>query len=108
MGPIAPHIRDLIARYLRALCELGIAPTRVLVFGSQTNGTATEMSDIDLLVVSPDFAALAPPDRLAVLARANGALHAPIAALWATPDELVAASPASFHREILRTGIDIL
>lgn len=31
----------------------GFSPTRIILFGSQARGTATENSDVDLLVVCP-------------------------------------------------------
>jgi len=57
--------------------------------------------------VSPDFERIPPPEHPRLLARANWDLFAPIQALWATPGALDAASPASFLREVLRTGVDV-
>jgi predicted nucleotidyltransferase len=41
--------------YLKAVNENGIRVSFGVIFGSQARGEATEESDIDLLVVSPDF-----------------------------------------------------
>ncbi len=41
--------------YLAAVKKTGISVEFVVVFGSQVNGTCDEWSDIDLLVVSPQF-----------------------------------------------------
>ena len=107
MEPIKPDVRDVIARYVANLRALGVCPTRVLLFGSHARGTAGPYSDIDLLVVSPDFDRIPPPEHPKLLAKANWDLFAPIQTLWTTPAALEAASPASFLREVVRTGVDV-
>ena len=44
-----------VHNFLAAVKDHGIAVDRVVVFGSQAAGRAGEWSDIDLLVVSPQF-----------------------------------------------------
>jgi uncharacterized protein len=44
-----------VRNYLAALISRGITVERVVVFGSQAKGEAHEWSDIDLLVISPQF-----------------------------------------------------
>jgi predicted nucleotidyltransferase len=44
-----------VRNYLAALTSRGITVERVVVFGSQAKGEAHEWSDIDLLVISPQF-----------------------------------------------------
>lgn len=44
-----------VRNYLAALALRGITVERVVVFGSQAKGEAHEWSDIDLLVISPQF-----------------------------------------------------
>ena len=44
-----------IRNYLAELTSRGITVERAVVFGSQANGHADEWSDIDLLVISPQF-----------------------------------------------------
>jgi predicted nucleotidyltransferase len=105
MGPIPPEVAALIAKYILELKVLGVTPSQVILFGAQTQGTATPLSDIDLLVVSPDFERIPPGDHLRVLAQANWRLLAPIQAMPATPAELASAGPLSFLREILRQGV---
>ena len=48
-------VLDTVRRYLDAVRAEGISVERAIVFGSQVKGTATEWSDIDLVVVSPAF-----------------------------------------------------
>jgi len=44
-----------VRKYLRFLQARGLLVSFGVIFGSQAKGTATEDSDIDLLVVSPHF-----------------------------------------------------
>lgn len=106
MGSVPPRVKEIIDRHVAALRREGVDPTRVVLFGSQARGDAHEWSDIDILVVSPAFERLPPPECPKVLARANEELFAPIGVLWATPAEIENASP-SFLREVLRSGIDM-
>lgn len=47
---------DEIASYTRELAEIhGHEVTELIVYGSYADGTQTEDSDIDIIVVSPDF-----------------------------------------------------
>jgi uncharacterized protein len=45
----------IAARYLKAVSKSGISISFGVIFGSYACGGADEMSDIDLLVVSPEF-----------------------------------------------------
>jgi predicted nucleotidyltransferase len=45
----------VVRHYLQALQETGLAVKFGVLFGSWTSGTASPWSDIDLLVVSPQF-----------------------------------------------------
>lgn len=44
-----------VRHYLAALASRGITVERAVVFGSRAKGGADEWSDIDLLVISPQF-----------------------------------------------------
>ena len=44
-----------IQRYLRALHAHGVEARLAILFGSWAHGAATSLSDIDLVVVSPQF-----------------------------------------------------
>ena len=46
---------SIVQQYLRSLQNQGLVVRFGIVFGSQATGTADEWSDIDLLVVSPQF-----------------------------------------------------
>ena len=44
-----------VRRYLRALSQEGIHAKRAVLFGSFARGDATETSDIDVVVIAPEF-----------------------------------------------------
>ena len=44
-----------VKRYLAALPAVGIHPSRAVLFGSFARGKAHEWSDIDLIVIAPEF-----------------------------------------------------
>ncbi len=48
-------IIDKVKRYLAALPSFGIHATRAVLFGSFALGRADEYSDIDLIVIAPEF-----------------------------------------------------
>jgi len=52
---VDPAVVTAVNRYLAALKEAGIAVELAVVFGSQARGEAHAWSDIDLLVVAPQF-----------------------------------------------------
>jgi predicted nucleotidyltransferase len=45
----------IVRRYLSALDGMGIQARRAVLFGSYARGEATEWSDIDLVVIAPQF-----------------------------------------------------
>ena len=49
------EIIDIIKRYLAALPAKGIHPTHAILFGSYARGNFHGWSDIDVLVVAPEF-----------------------------------------------------
>ena len=52
---VEKQILDIVRRYMRALPEFGIHPELAVVFGSFARGNAHRWSDLDLLVVAPEF-----------------------------------------------------
>jgi predicted nucleotidyltransferase len=52
---VAPEIVKAVEGYLRALSGRGIAVRFAVVFGSWAKGRAHKWSDIDLVVVSPQY-----------------------------------------------------
>lgn len=50
-----PAIIATVRRYLAVLPEFGIHPARAVLFGSHVRGDTHEYSDIDLVVIAPEF-----------------------------------------------------
>jgi predicted nucleotidyltransferase len=86
---------------------MGIHVQQVILFGSHARGEAHEDSDIDLLIVSSDFASLPDLEGRRLLSRARLSLWQPIHAYPATSEELEHVEPATFLEEILETGVRV-
>ena len=46
---------DAVRRYLRVLSREGVHAKKAILFGSCARGEANEWSDIDLIVIAPEF-----------------------------------------------------
>ena len=82
------EIEEIIALYKAALIDLGIVPERVILYGSYTSGRPREDSDIDLIVISDNFAHMNLRERLETLGLAAGKVFQPIEAVGYTEEEL--------------------
>ena len=96
---------DAIREYVDELNK-AIKVDKVILFGSQVTGNTHEWSDIDLLVLSHDFANMDFIKRLELLATAKIRGHCDLAieAIGHTPEEYDAANHLTFLGEIKRTG----
>jgi uncharacterized protein len=81
------NVGRTIERFKHALETAGIQVERIILFGSQADGTATESSDIDLIVISPSFADKSYWERIDILSEAIYEVFAPIEATAFTPEE---------------------
>ncbi len=91
-----------IQRFREALEKSGIRQQQVLLYGSQRHGTATEGSDIDLIVISPDWDPLSRRERLELLGVVAARLLLPIQAHGWTPREITDGTISPFWQEILQ------
>jgi predicted nucleotidyltransferase len=107
MGTPRPEITDIIARYCAQLRTLGIRVDQAILFGSHARGEAKDGSDIDVLIVSSDFATLNTRERMERLGTAAARLWQPIEAIACTPAELAQVEPATLLEEILQTGVQV-
>jgi uncharacterized protein len=98
------QVNEIIRKYKNSLATLGIKTEKIVLYGSYAYGRAKEGSDIDLIVVSPDFSDKNIRERLELLGIASVKIMEPIQALGYTPEELVAEDRSSFIREILEYG----
>jgi len=97
----ASELEQIINRYRRELEKMGIRVEKFLLFGSQANGTATEGSDIDLFVVSPDWEQYSQRVRFEMLGIAAARILEPIQARGVTPDEIKNHELSPFWEMIL-------
>jgi hypothetical protein len=83
---------------------MGIRAESVFLFGSHARGEPREGSDIDLVVVSPDFRDKNLLERAEILGVAAARILEPIQALGVTPEEVTARPRAPFLDEVLTRG----
>ncbi len=95
------QLKRIVIRYRTELSILGIHVTEVFVYGSHASSTQHEGSDIDLIVVSPDFARLNTRERLELLGIAAARVLEPIQAYGLTPQEIEQQALTPFWFEIL-------
>lgn len=77
----------IISDFAKALEAESIKPQKIILFGSYSTGTQHEGSDIDLIVISEDFAGKGYWERINVLSAAISTVFEPIEAIAMTPEE---------------------
>ena len=82
------QIKRIVSRYRKELIQSGIRVTATYIFGSYAHGLAHEGSDIDLIIVSPDFNEMNLRERLELLGLAAIRILEPIQAFGLTPEEV--------------------
>ncbi len=96
-------IEAIIYNFADALKQQGLKVDKIILFGSQARGDARVDSDIDLLVVSPDFTKMPFHRRFEVLGAAIARVKEPIEPLACIPEEMQVEklSKASFLYDVL-------
>jgi predicted nucleotidyltransferase len=102
MAQTTPELEAVIQRYISQLEKMKIHIERVMLFGSRADGTAHEDSDIDLIVVSRDWARFNNRERLEMLGIAAGRILEPIEAIGFTPEEIETHQLSSFWEMTLK------
>lgn len=97
-------VKAIVDRYRRML-EKTIRVQRIILYGSYAYGKPHRGSDIDLVVVSPDFTRMHPLERLEFLSLARRTSKDPIEALGYTPAEFKRAKDSILLDEIVERGI---
>lgn len=102
MAEATPQLTDVIQRFCEELRRMGIVCERVLLFGSRAKGAASEGSDIDLFVVSSDWARYNQRERLEMLGVAAARLLEPIQARGVTPEEIATHQLTPLWEQVLQ------
>lgn len=103
MVRIKTEIKQIVREYVNAL-EPTINVERIILYGSYANGRPHRWSDIDLAIVSRDFAKKSVWQRQGILGNALKNSDAMIEALGYSIAEYNHAIPQTFLGEIKRTG----
>ncbi len=80
-------VLNIISRFKQALETKGVGVERIVLFGSYAAGTYREGSDIDVVVISKDFAGKEYWERVDILSDAIYQVFEPIEAIAMTPEE---------------------
>ena len=95
------ELTEIVQRFCQALEKSGIHCQQILLYGSQRSGKAEEGSDVDLIVVSPDWAHYGWRERLELLGIVAARLLEPIQAQGFTPNEIEQGDITPFWQYIL-------
>lgn len=98
----------IIKQYRVKLEEMGILPEEIIVFGSHATGHASESSDLDMLVIAPQFEGMDLWERMSLLGRARAGIARPMEILGITPNEAAGPDLGSFIKhEVLEKGLRV-
>lgn len=97
-----PELKIIVQRFRTELENMGIHCEQILLFGSQATGSAREGSDIDLFVVSPDWARYNDRERFEMLGIAAARILAPVQARGVSPEEIAMHRLPPFWERVLR------
>lgn len=99
-----PQVKKIIQKFKETLVKHGIKSDKIILFGSHAQGTASLYSDIDLVVVSDDFAAMNFKQRCEVLGRAIADIMEPIEPLAYTKEEFNNLPPTNVISSLINNS----
>lgn len=102
MGQTEVGLGAIVSQFAEAL-ERRVRVDQIILFGSRARGDATEDSDIDLLVVSPDFGGSVLADMI-LLRECLPPHDVDVDTLARNPQQIAAAEPDSFLATALEEG----
>lgn len=103
------EVQDTIAQYREKLESMGIRVKKIILYGSHASGTATEHSDLDLVVVSDDLKDLDLWERLCLLGQARMGIWRPMEILGYTEEEYESDQCGTFIRdEVKAKGVEVV
>ena len=99
----AAHAEELVRRAIEYLRQR-VRVDQAVLFGSYARGDADEWSDIDLAVVSPDFARMSHSKLMDLLVEVSLAVDPAVEIRAYTPRDLRESRPTNFLGHILAEG----
>ncbi len=102
MAETTPQLKLIIRRFRAELEEMGIHIERVMLYGSQASESAQDGSDIDLIIISPDFTPFNQRERLEMLGVASARILESVQANGFTPQEIEKRQLMPFWEQILQ------
>lgn len=100
----AIEIKTILKRYKSELGKDRIRVTKMLLYGSYARGQARSHSDIDLVVISPDFKRFPVLKRQEYLAVKTMCVDAPLEVIGYTPEEFKNSTHTAFGQILRQTG----
>ena len=102
MAETTPQLKLIIRRFRAELEKMGIHIERVMLYGSQASESAQDGSDIDLIIISPDFTPFNQRERLEMLGVASARILESVQANGFTPQEIEKRQLMPFWEQILQ------
>lgn len=96
-------IRKVVNQFIKTI-EKDIKVKEVILFGSYVKGNITPASDIDLIVVSPDFRRKDEMEAIQYLFRQAAKVNSLLEPIPATPEEIKKADPRDFLGQAIKSG----
>lgn len=103
---VIQKIKPALDNYIKKVTD-SMNVEKIILFGSHARGDAKRDSDVDLLVISEDFATMDDDDRLKILYRLSVGFPYNLHVYGITPDELLHASPLTTLGEAKKKGITL-
>jgi predicted nucleotidyltransferase len=101
-------LNSIISRFCEELGLMGIQVEKVLLYGSHAHGSARQDSDIDLIVISPDWENYSQRERLEMLGVAAARILEPVQANGFTPQEIASGKLPAFWQYILHEQASLI
>ncbi len=102
MTETTSQLKAIIRRFRLELEKMGIHIERVMLYCSQASQTAHDGSDIDLIIISPNFAPYSQRERLEMLGVAAARILESVQANGFTPQEIENRQLMPFWEQILQ------
>lgn len=104
MAKIPASIKKIIDNYIEALTAQGINIISAFIFGSYARGNYTDLSDIDIALISNDFEGNRFFDKNKIR-KITLSISSKIEVIPFNPDDFTLENP--FAKEIIDTGIKV-